>query len=234
MTTGVATSIVGFHDGAVPPRSYDEICPAGLPKGCGLVTGTIYASNAPIGDPAGVGTTALAAAADAKVAFNNLGSLPGGLKVETCAGCGGGLPGELGGRTLPPGVYLSTVGTYDISGVGHTADGDLTLDAQGNANAVWVFQAPGGLTVGVTGAGTPIPPVKVLLIKGAQAKNVFWYVPAGAIINTGSTMVGTMISTASITFGTAGATTLTTLDGRALVLVAGATMVNTVINVPAP
>ena len=72
----------------------------------------------------------------------------------------------------------------------------------------------------------------VLLTNGAKAKNVFWYVPGGATINTGSAMVGTMISDASITFGTAGNTIPTTLEGRALVMTAGATMATTTVNVP--
>jgi hypothetical protein len=78
----------------------------------------------------------------------------------------------------------------------------------------------------------------VQLIGNAQAKNVFWYVPAGATINTGSNMVGTIISNASTTFGTstgANPVIITTLNGRALVTGgAGATLVNTHIIVPAP
>ena len=81
-------------------------------------------------------------------------------------------------------------------------------------------------------------PIQVLLVNGAQAKNVFWYVPAGATIGTGSTMVGTLLSDASITLSTTGGSpptaVLTTLNGRAIALTAGVTMTNTVINVPAP
>jgi hypothetical protein len=152
---------------------------------------------------------------------------------------GGGLGIDLGGRTLAPGVYYSVAGPGAPAGYQITT-GNLTLDAQGNANAVWIFQTAVG--TGTLLVSTPAGPLltvprTVNLINGAQAKNVFWYVPAGATINTGSRMVGTMISNASITFGTAtGAApkTITTLDGRALVMAAGATMVNTVINVPAP
>lgn len=241
-TTAASGSIVAFHD-SVPLRSYRETCPAG---NCGSVTGQLFATSTTAGDPApGLAATVNAAAADALNAFSGPGGLsparrPGGLAVETCVGCGGGDAGELGGRTLAPGVYLSTPGTYGIGELAHPAtfagERDLTLDAKGNANAVWVFQAPGGLTVGLTGPAAPAFPISVKLINKAQAKNVFWYVPAGATIGTGSTMVGTMISTAAITFSTTGAAAaaLTTLDGRALVLTAGATMVNTVVNVPAP
>ena len=237
-TTGVATSITGFHD--TLGRTYTETCPAGTAAvGCGLVNGTIYASDAPVGGPAGVVGPAAAAAL---VAFNAISpaSTPGGLDVTTNSLVGaGGLANELGGRTLAPGVYYSAAGPGAPAGYQITA-GDLTLDAQGNANAVWIFQTAAG--TGTLLVSSPTGPVltvprTVRLINGAQAKNVFWYVPAGAVINTGSHMVGTMIGNASITFGTAtGANPVivTTLDGRALVLTAGATMVNTVINVPAP
>ena len=108
---------------------------------------------------------------------------------------------------------------------------DLTLDAQGNANAVWVFQMASTLTVGAPGA-----PRSVILINGAQAKNVFWQVGSAATINAagGGTMVGTIIASAGVTFSTAGNAAITTLNGRALSLNASVTMVNTVINVPAP
>ena len=236
-TTGVASSITGLHDAL--GRKYTETCPSyPAAVGCGLVTGTIYASDAPIGDPAGVGLTVKAAAAAALVAFNDLGGRAGGLAVEVAANnlviVGAPTAGELGGRTLAPGIYKSTPGTYAITA------GNLTLDAQGNPNAVWVFQTAadtGTLTVSTPAGPLPTSANKVLLINGAQAKNVFWYVPAGAVINTGSQMVGTMIANAAITFGTATGSNpviVTTLDGRALVLNAGATMVNTVINVPAP
>jgi hypothetical protein len=141
---------------------------------------------------------------------------------------------------LPPGVYLSTTGTYDIGGLTRPA-ASLTLDAGGDADAVWIFQTAAGtgtLNVGLTGPATPAVPIQVLLINGAQAANVFWYVPAGATIGTGSTMVGTMLADASITLSTTGGTpptaVLTTLDGRAIALTAAVTMTNTVVNVPPP
>jgi hypothetical protein len=108
---------------------------------------------------------------------------------------------------------------------------DLTLDAGGNANAVWVFQMASSLTVGAPGA-----PRSVILVGGAQPKNVFWQVGSAATVNAsgGGTMVGTIISSAAISFGTNNATPLNTLNGRALALNASVTLNNTVINVPAP
>jgi len=107
---------------------------------------------------------------------------------------------------------------------------DLTLDAKGDANAVWVFQMATSLTVGDTA------PRNVILINGAQAKNVYWQVGSAATINGagGGTMVGTIIAQSGVTFSTAGNAIITTLNGRALALSASVTMVNTVINVPLP
>jgi hypothetical protein len=120
---------------------------------------------------------------------------------------------------------MAAGGSFQITG------SDLTLDAQGNTNAIWVFQTASSLTVGGPGA-----PRNIILINGAQAKNVFWYVGSSATINAagGGTMVGTIIASAGISFSTAGNVALVTLDGRAIALNASVTMVNTVINVPAP
>jgi hypothetical protein len=232
-----STKITGLHDSGGNVYTI-------TPNNNGVVGGLIYTLTAPPGSVAGAAVAQ--AAADALVAFNSLSpaSLPGGIDVSSlaqCPSCGGAGEGAdaLAGRTLPPGVYLSTTGTYDIGGVGRTT-ADLTLDAGGDANAVWVFQTAAGtgtLNVGLTGPATPAVPIQVLLI-GALPKNVFWYVPAGATIGTGSTMVGTMLADASITISTTGGTpptaVTTTLDGRAIALTAAVTMVNTVINVPAP
>ena len=223
-TTSTASSVTGFTDGGGTPFTVTG-------SNNGLVTGTIFTSDVPLADG---GATATAVRAAALAAFNNLSpaARPGGLDVTTNSLVGGGgLPGELGGRTLAPGIYYSAAGgvsTYAIT------TGDLTLDAGGNANAVWVFQMDSSLTVGLAGL-----PRSVILAGLAQPKNVFWYAPAGATINadntTGSgTMVGTIVSDASITFATVGNPCCTTLEGRALVLTAGATMNNTIINVPAP
>jgi hypothetical protein len=110
--------------------------------------------------------------------------------------------------------------------------GNLTLDAQGDPNAYWVFQMATTLTV-----GTPSAHESVILANGAQAKNVFWQVGTAATINGilgGGTMVGTVISQAAITISTAGVAAVTTINGRLLALSSSITMVNTVVNVPAP
>ncbi|MCA1766990.1 MAG: ice-binding family protein, partial [Idiomarina sp.] len=141
---------------------------------------------------------------------------------------GGQNPGNenLGGLTLAPGIYKAQSGAFSIQG------GDLTLDAQGDQNAVWVFQMATTLTVGGPGADFP---QSVTLINGAQAKNIFWQVGSSATINAagGGTMKGTIIAQDGVSISTAGNVNIVTLDGRALSLGASVTVVNTVINVPA-
>jgi hypothetical protein len=156
------------------------------------------------------------ALADAQAAY---------LKLSPAALPGGTDPGagQLGGLTLAPGIYAAAGGAFLLTG------SDLTLDAQGDPNASWVFQMASSLTVGAPGA-----PRIVHLINGAQSKNIFWQVGSSATINPGGggTMEGTIIAQAAITFSTAGTPPVTTLNGRALSLVSGVTLVNTVINVP--
>ena len=103
--------------------------------------------------------------------------------------------GDLAGRTLTPGVYTSA------SSLG--LSGQLTLNAQGNPAAVFVFQAGSSLIVG---SGSQIN-----LIGGAQACNVYWQVGSSATIGTSSSFVGNILALTSITM-----TTGATLQGSAL------------------
>jgi hypothetical protein len=229
-TTAVSTKITGFHDTSVVVGGVDECTYTESPLNIGLVTGTIDTAPPPptVGCPnegtAVTFATATQAALEALAAYNTLAAIPNGLDVSLCPGCGGGGAGELGNRTLAPGTYKSAAGSYAIS------MGNLTLDAKGDPNASWVFQMATTLTV-----GTPASNRSVLLVNGAQAKNVFWQVGTAATINGilgGGTMQGTIISQAAVSLSTAGVTAITTLNGRALVLIGPVTMVNTVINVP--
>ncbi|RYZ90452.1 MAG: DUF3494 domain-containing protein, partial [Moraxellaceae bacterium] len=135
--------------------------------------------------------------------------------------------GNLANLVLAPGVYTAAAGSFIIEG------GDLTLDAQGNANAVWVFQMASSLTVGGPGAAAP---QSIVLVNGAQARNVYWQVGSAATINAGGggTMAGTIISQTGAEVSTDGNVALVTINGRILSLDASVTLVNTVINVPAP
>ncbi len=209
-TTGASTLITGFHDGTTGDI-YTE-----TDLNVGLVTGRIYTA------PPAPGTATSFAIAqqgllDAGIAYNNISpaSKPGGTDPGA---------GELGGLTLAPGVYKSASGTFKIT------NGNLTLDAMGDPNAEWIFQTAAGLTVGIAG---PAGARSVNLINGAQAKNIYWYVGSAATINAagGGIMSGTIISSAGVTFSTAGNAVQTVLNGRALSLNASVTLVNTTINV---
>lgn len=94
--------------------------------------------------------------------------------------------GDQGGRTLAPGIYKST-STLSI------ANGNLTLDAQGNANAVWIFQIAAGFTT-VGGAGGSI-----ILTGGAQAKNIYWQTGSSATIGDYTSFQGNILALTSIT-----------------------------------
>ncbi len=160
---------------------------------------------------------ALAARNDALIAYNALVAKPAGTDPGA---------GNLANLVLVPGVYTSASGSFMIQG------GNLTLDAQGNANATWVFQMASSLTVGGPGAAAP---QSIILVNGAQPKNVFWQVGTAATINAGGggTMAGTIISQAGADVSTSGNLALVTINGRILSLNASVTLVNTVINVPA-
>jgi Ice-binding-like/Bacterial Ig-like domain len=219
-TTAASSLVTGFNDttmpGSPPPCRYTE-----TPLNVGVVNGEIYTAapmptvQCPDEGTAATALIALAAVNDATTAYNQMVALPPGIN-----------PGaNLGGLTLTPGTYTAPGGSFLLTG------SDLTLNAEGNANAVWVFQMADALTVGAAGA-----PRSVILTNGAQAGNVFWQVGSAATINGagGGIMVGTIIAQAAITFSTANnnAPPFTVLDGRALVLTGPVTMVNTIINVP--
>lgn len=113
------------------------------------------------------------------------------------AGRSGGtsVAGDLVGQTLTGGVYKST-SSLEISG-------DVTLDAQGNPDAVFIFQISSTL---ITGSGSHI-----VLANGAKACNVFWQVGSSATLGTNSVFKGNILALTSITV-----TTGVNLEGRAL------------------
>jgi hypothetical protein len=202
--------VTGFHDG-ITAAVYTE-----TPLNKGNVKGGIFTAPPAPGTETSfeIVTQALSDANDAYNAISPA-SKPGGIDPGA---------GELGGLTLPPGIYKSASGTFNIT------NGDLTLDAMGDPNAEWIFQTASGLAVGVAG---PSGARSVNMINGGQPKNVFWYVGSAATINGagGGVMSGTIIASAGITFSTAGNAVQTVLNGRALSLNASVTMVNTTINV---
>lgn len=101
--------------------------------------------------------------------------------------------GNLGGRTLAPGVYKWTTGV--------TIPTNVTLS--GGSNDVWIFQIAGTLKIN---SGK-----KVILSGGAQAKNVFWQVAGATTIGTYSTFNGNVLDQTNIAIQTGAI-----LNGRAL------------------
>jgi hypothetical protein len=129
---------------------------------------------------------AIAAKNALTTAYNDAASRP----TEGSAGT------DLTGQTFTPGVRTASSSLLLSSGA-------VTLDAQGDPNAVFIFQIGTTLT---TGSNT-----SVSLINGAQACNVFWKVGSSATLGTGTRFVGTVMAAATITANTAA-----TIHGRLL------------------
>ncbi len=139
---------------------------------------------------------------DAAIAYNDAAALPNAAV----------LPSELSGLTFLPGLYKNSAAVT-------LTTGNLTLNAQGNSNAVFIFQIGSSLT---TFGNT-----QILLTGGAQAKNVFWQVGSSATLGTNSVFNGTIIAFSSITLNTGA-----TLNGRALALNGAVTMDTNAVTAP--
>jgi hypothetical protein len=166
----------------------------GFPPGT-VVNGAIHANDA----------SAIAAEAALITAYNDAaGRTLGAITVA----------GNLGGTTLTPGLYKST-SSLAIS------SGNLTLDALGNPNAVFIFQMASTLT---TSSG-----LQVILSGGANPANIFWQVGSSATLGTSSVFEGNILASQSISLATGA-----TLNGRALAEVGGVSLDSNSINAPVP
>ena len=124
------------------------------------------------------------------------------------------LSGDLGGMTLRPGLYVSATSIELTSG-------DLTLDALGDEDAIWVFQ------IGTTFVS--MVDRKVILIGNARHDNIFWNTGSSATIGVNSTMVGNFLTQTSITVQTGA-----TMEGRFLTQVGSVTFDSNKVNRPKP
>jgi hypothetical protein len=111
---------------------------------------------------------------------------------------------QLAGQTFSPGVYSASKSLL-------LSSGSVTLNAEGDPNAVFIFQI--GSTL-ITGSNTTVS-----LVNGAQACNVFWQVGSSATLGSGTHFVGTIMASASITANTAA-----TIHGRLLAQTAAVTL----------
>ncbi len=147
----------------------------GFPPGI-VAGGTIHAAD----------SVAAQAQADLTTLYNDLAN----------AACNTDLTGQdLGGMTLTPGVYCFASSAQ--------LTGTLTLDAQGNSNAIFIFQIGSTLTTASASS--------VLLINNASSCGVFWQVGSSATLGTGTALAGSIVALTSITLNTGASVT-----GRAL------------------
>ena len=161
-------------DLGISPNNISSV--TGFPPG--TVLGTVHAADA----------TASQAQSDTTAAYLQ-------LVTQACPATNNLTGIDLGGHTLVPGVYCFSSSAQ--------LTGTLTLDAQGDPNAVWVFQTGSTIT---TASGS-----SVKLINGAQACNVFWQIGSSATLGTTTTFLGNILALASITLNTSAK-----LFGRAL------------------
>lgn len=157
----------------------------------GVVVGTIHADDA----------VAAQAQADATVAYNNLAG----------QACNSDLTSQdLGGLSLTPAVYCFS-SSAQLTGI-------LTLDGQGDPNAIFVFQIGSTLTTASAAS--------LLLLNSASACNVFWQVGSSATLGSGTAFAGNLLALTSITLNSTA-----TVSGRALAQTGAVTLdSNTIIN----
>jgi len=184
----VPTSAITGNIG-VSPAAGSTITGFSSPLSCPEVKGTVYAVDA---TGPGCAVINVAGLASAKAALTAAYNDAAGRSVPAPAT----VSGDQGGTTLTPGIYKST-SSLSI------ASGDLTLDGQGDMNAVWIFQIASTLTTVGCGASVPCTTGgNVMLINGARAANVFWQVGTAATIGQYTAFNGTILAHDDISIGT--------------------------------
>jgi hypothetical protein len=199
LISNVPTSAI-TGDIGISPAARSFITGFGLTE----VTGTIFAAD----DVSPVGTPAMLTAAkgDLTTAYNDA---AGRTAIDIVL-----LAGNIGGLTLTPGLYKST-GSLEIS------SGNLTFDAQGNANAVFIIQIAS--TLNMTSGR------QIILSGSAQASNIFWQVGTSATLGTTAVFKGTIMADQSISLNTGAS-----VEGRLLARIAGITMAGSTVVKTAP
>jgi hypothetical protein len=195
-TTGT-TSVVG--DIGVSPIAATAITGFGLVRDqsrqfatSSLVTGRVYASNYAAPTPQKMTT----AVGDMQTAYTDA----AGRRNPTATELGAG---DIGGRTITPGLYKWSTGVTIAS----------TLS--GGSNGIWIFQIAKTLKAG--------PGVRIELKRGAQARHIFWQVAGRVTLESTSSFKGTILSKTAIVMK-AGAS----LRGKALAQTAVTLIADTV------
>lgn len=158
----------------------------------GLLLGTQHVSDA----------VAVQAKKDLTTAYNDAAGRP--TKTDVTGK-------DLAGMTLTPGVYEAN------SAMALT--GDLTLNAQGNPAAVFIFKAGSTLITG--------PNSTVKFTNGGSSCNVYWQVGSSATLNTATRFIGTIMAHTSATLGTTAR-----LEGRVMAMTGAVTLHSNMITAP--
>jgi PKD repeat protein len=185
-----ATGITGFALSMDPSNQYST---------SSLVVGRVYAADYEPPTPATL-TTSISNMETAYV--DAAGRAPDATELYA---------GNLGGKTLAPGVYKWSTGVLIPTST------TLTLDAQGNENAVWIFEVAQDLTMD---SGS-----QIVLANGAKPENIYWQIGGGTgvTIEAGAHAKGNILALKAITMKDGA-----TLDGRALAQTAVSLIGNTV------
>ena len=195
--TDVYASTIRGNVGASP------ITGAAIGLRCTEVTGTIYSVNAAGPLPCRVtdAPRLTTAVSNMQTAYTNA----AGRTLPKAVNLGAG---QIGGRTLTPGLYKWTTNV--------SISKNVTLS--GGANDVWIFQVAGTLN--------QAPATRVTLTGGAQAKNVFWQSAGAVAIGTTAHFEGTVLAKTMIAMNTGAS-----INGRLLAQTAVTLQKNTVTNV---
>jgi hypothetical protein len=146
----------------------------------GAVKAALQAAFLSITPPAGPPTAGLLGGATPILAGTILGAPTGSALAQ-------------GSNLFVPGIYQSVTSIL--------ITGDLTLDAQGDPNANFIFQSSS--TVGTAdGLASPGVHTRILLINNARASNVFWQAGTSARLGAFSEFQGNILASANITMVT--------------------------------
>ena len=201
-------SVINNLDVGINPGARSSI--TGFPPAI-IVNGAMYASDDVA--PPGVNAMLIQAKIDLVAAYD--------FCVAASSPAPQVAPADLGGKTLAPGIYTSA-STMLLQ------NGDLTLDAQGDANAVWIFKIGSAFTSVGTGPFPSPSGGNVILTGGAQAKNVFWQVGSSATIGDYTSFKGNILAYQTITMNA-----YSQAEGRMLARNGSVTMTSTnIINKP--